>query len=161
MVFFQRFICLPKTNESPPVSIGCSDWDVVNQSNGTQQDRILRSWNFYDATSGLWWRQIFGLIPSIPNKSACPGLKRIFRTVLGDKRVTSGSESVRYFETNRVNPINLYVFENISSRWIQGYQTLRDSTKLKFWFCHFRFSLNSLFRRTSHYPNIYVFPNLY
>ena len=28
--------------------------------------------------------------------------------------VTSGSENGRYFETNRVNPINLYIFENIS-----------------------------------------------
>ena len=59
------------------------------------------------------------------------------------------------------NSINLYIFENISSRRMQRYQTLRDSTKLKFWWCHFRFSLNSLFGRTLHYPNIYAFPNLY
>ena len=38
--------------------------------------------------------------------------------------VTSGSENGRYFETNRVNPRNLYIFENISSRRIQRYQTL-------------------------------------
>ena len=34
--------------------------------------------------------------------------------------VTSGSENGRYFKTNRVNPINLYIFENISSRQIKG-----------------------------------------
>ena len=37
---------------------------------------------------------------------------------------TSGSGNGRYFETNRVNPRNLYSFENISSRRMQRYQTL-------------------------------------
>ena len=53
---------------SVPLPSECSDWDVVNQSNGTQHGGILRSWNFDDVTSSLWWRQIFGLIPPILSK---------------------------------------------------------------------------------------------
>ena len=34
-------------------------------------------------------------------------------------------------ETNRVNPIYLYIFVNNTSRRIQRYQICRDSTKLK------------------------------
>ena len=100
----------------------------------------------------------FRTFPPFSSKQACPCRKRIFKTVLGDKMVISGSENGRYFETNRVNPINL---KNISSRRIQRYRTLRDSKKLKFWWCHFRFSLNSFFGRTSPYLNIYAFPYLY
>ena len=48
----------------------------------------------------------------------------VYDDVLGNKMVTSGSENGRYFETNGVNPKNLYNFENISSRRIQRYQTL-------------------------------------
>ena len=67
MCFFRGAYAYPrKMRAHPPLEY--FDWDVVNQSNGTQLDGILRSWNFYDATSGLWWRQIFGLIPLIPNK---------------------------------------------------------------------------------------------
>ena len=69
--FFRFTYAYPRKNESPPSPPGpleCSDWNVVNQSNCTQLDGVLRTWKFDDATSGLWWPQIFGLIPPIPNK---------------------------------------------------------------------------------------------
>ena len=109
-VFFRGADAYQSLSAPPPPTLECSDWDVVNQSNGTQLDGILRSWNFDDATSGLWWRQIFGLIPHFTNKLTCPGLKQIFKTVLGNKMFTSGSGNGRYFKRNRVNPINLYIF---------------------------------------------------
>ena len=33
-----------------PTPIGCSDWDIVNQSNGPRLDGIIRNWSFDDAT---------------------------------------------------------------------------------------------------------------
>ena len=46
-------------------------------------------------------------------------------------------------ETNRVNPNYIYTYIcDDSSRQIQRYQTWRDSTKLKSWWRHFRFSMN-------------------
>ena len=90
---------------------------VPNMAGFNEVENLMTSFQDFDAFL------FYGCSTPYPNRYAVPNLERKFKAILDDKSVTSGIVKGQLIR-KRKNIIQItYIFEYISSRLIQRFQT--------------------------------------